>query len=86
MARPRKPAPGQPIAPSKTSHLFPARKTAAKGPITREAIAADLEAFHKSGGKIEVLGTTLALRNIGNDAQAPPAVAPPQPSPRKRRR
>ncbi len=90
MPRASKPKPGTTtppaFTPSKTSHLFATRKVAAKGPITRETIAADLEACHKSGGKIKVLGTTLALRNIGNDAQAPPAVAPPQPSPSKRRR
>ena len=82
MPRASKPKPGTTtppaFTPSKTSHLFATRKVAAKGPITRETIAADLEAFHQSGGKIEVLGTTRSLQHIGLPAEAEPApvVAP----------
>ncbi len=38
------------------------RKQAASTAINSASIAADLAAFRKSGGKIEVLGNTLALK------------------------
>ena len=88
MPRASKPKPGTTtppaFTPSKTSHLFATRKVAAKGPITRETIAADLEAFHQSGGKIEVLGHTRALRRFGPDADATPTDPPPMPAKRRR--
>ena len=88
MPRASKPKPGTTtppaFTPSKTSHLFATRKVAAKGPITRETIAADLEAFHQSGGKIEVLGHTPALRRFGPDADATPTDPPPMPAKRRR--
>lgn len=74
MARPRKPAPGQPIAPSKTSHLFGSRKPAERAAsVTSESISADLDAFRETGGKIEILGITRTLNRIGIQAgDAPP--------------
>ena len=88
MPRASKPKPGTTtppaFTPSKTSHLFATRKVAAKGPITRETIAADLEAFLQSGGKIEVLGHTRALRRFGPDADATPTDPPPMPAKRRR--
>lgn len=81
MPRPKKtpaaPAPPmtQPIAPSKTSHLFAPRKSNDRAAITHERLAADMDAFLKGGGKIEVLGVTRALLRIGNDADAPPPAA-----------
>jgi hypothetical protein len=81
MPRPKKPtpapaAPSTPtdVPPSKTSHLFaqrptPAGKTTA---LTHERLAADLEAFHRAGGKIEVLGITRVPSASEKDA-APPA-------------
>ena len=36
--------------------------------ITSESIAADLAAFRKQGGRIEVLGNTRSLKKIGSDA------------------
>lgn len=56
------------IPPSKTSHLFSTRKANDRTPMTHEAIAADIEAFRKAGGTIEVLGITRALHRIGPDA------------------
>ena len=87
MPRPKKsPATAAPAAvpPSKTSHLFGARKAGDRSVMTHEALAADLEAFRKSGGKIEVLGTTQALRRIGQDA-APPTAAATDAPPKRRR-
>ena len=44
-----------------------------------ERIAADLDAFHKAGGKIEVLGVTRSLKKIdGDDGSPPPAPAKPR--------
>lgn len=40
------------------------RKPASSG-MSHERLAADLEAFRKSGGKIEVLGNTSTLKKIG---------------------
>ena len=77
-----------PMAPTKTSHLFGGKKSDGRSAITHERLAADMEAFRKAGGKIEVLGVTQALRRIdpiGNAAQ--PAAAPTAaPAPAKRRR
>ena len=47
--------------------------------MTHERIAADLEAFRKAGGKIEVLGVTRALKKIDGDAGDPPHPAPAKP-------
>lgn len=47
--------------------------------MTHERIAADLDAFHKAGGKIEVLGVTRSLKKIdGDDGSPPPAPAKPR--------
>ena len=58
MPSPKKPHPAgaapPAIAPSKTSHLFAPRKANDRTPVTREAIEADMEAFRRAGGKIEV--------------------------------
>ena len=55
------------VPPSKTSHLFASRPTGKNTAITRERIAADIEAFRKAGGKIEVLGVTRTLTKIDGD-------------------
>lgn len=85
MPRPKKPtppaapAPEAPVVPpSKTSHLFPARKQGDRTAVTHERLAADLEAFRKAGGKIEVLGVTRVLTKIDGDAGDPPAPAKPR--------
>ena len=86
MPRPKKPvpapaAPASPtpsVPPSKTSHLFSPRKPAERNAITHERIAADLEAFYKSGGEIEVLGVTRSLKKIDGDDTSPPAPAKPR--------
>lgn len=68
------------IPPSKTSHLFATRKASDRTPMTHEAIAADIEAFRKAGGTIEVLGITRALHRIGPDAiEATPTDDKPNP-------
>ena len=73
------------VPPSKTSHLFSARKAGDRAPLTHETIAEDIKAFRKAGGRIEVLGTTRALRRIGNDADAPVISEPATPTPARRR-
>lgn len=78
------PAPAPPamtpaVPPSKTSHLFSSRKPADRNAITHERIAADLEAFRKAGGKIEVLGVTRSLKKIDPEADATPQPAPAKP-------
>jgi hypothetical protein len=83
MPRPKKPVPApappaSPVPPSKTSHLFSPRKPAERNAITHERIAADLEAFYKSGGEIEVLGITRSLKKIDGDDTTPPAPAKPR--------
>ena len=45
--------------------------------MTHERIAADLDAFHKAGGRIEVLGTTRVLTKIDQPGPAP-AASPPR--------
>jgi hypothetical protein len=64
-------------AASKASHLFASRPAGKNAAITRERIAADLEAFRKAGGQIEVLGVTRSLTRI--DGGATPASAPAKP-------
>ncbi|KAF1015981.1 MAG: hypothetical protein GAK31_01465 [Stenotrophomonas maltophilia] len=41
------------------------RKGASSAVISSSSIAADVAAFRKAGGKIEVLGTTWALKKAG---------------------
>jgi hypothetical protein len=73
------PPQGAGTPPSNTSHLFSARKPAERNSITHERLAADLEAFRKAGGKIEVLGVTRALKKIDGEAGDPPHPAPAKP-------
>lgn len=42
------------------------------GAVTSERIAADLTAFRKAGGRIEVLGNTRSLTKIDPDGTNPP--------------
>ena len=51
------------------------RKTNAASMLTSERIAADLAAFRKSGGKIEVLGNTKVFQSMGPMAAASKAKA-----------
>lgn len=44
--------------------------------LTSERIAQDLGAFQSSGGRIEVLGNTRALKKIGNTADTPAESSP----------
>lgn len=83
MPRPKKPdpapaAPAPSVPPSKTSHLFSPRKPTERNSITHERIAADLEAFYKAGGEIEVLGVTRSLKKIDGGDTTPPAPAKPR--------
>ena len=86
MPSPKKPAPAPtpaaPPAPPKTGHAFSSRKPPDRNGLTHERLAADLEAFHRAGGRIEVLGITRALRRIGTDAEiaAPADTAESKPS------
>ena len=85
--KPKPPAATTPIVPpSKTSHLFSPRKANERSPLTHERIAADIDAFRKAGGKIEVLGVTRTLLRVSPEA-AEPASSPAKalPSPTRRR-
>ena len=72
------------VPPSKTSHLFSSRKSNDRSPVTHEGLAADLEAFRKAGGKIEVLGVTRTLLRI-EPGDTQPAPAAPAASTSRRR-
>ena len=76
-----KPATKREIPPSKTSHLFGGSKKGGDrgASLTSERIEADLKAFRKAGGRIEVLGVTRALTRIDGDGATPtPAAATPR--------
>jgi hypothetical protein len=44
---------------------LPQGKQGSNSAVSSQSIAADLAAFRKGGGKIEVLGNTLALKKAG---------------------
>lgn len=54
----------QPAA-SRTRRRSTGRKSDRDAALTSERIAADLAAFRKSGGKIEVLGNTKVFQSVG---------------------
>ncbi len=47
-----------------TDDAFRKPKEERRSALTHEKIAADLEAFQRAGGKIEVLGNTYTLKSI----------------------
>jgi hypothetical protein len=73
------------VPPSKTSHLFSARKPNQRAPVTHERVAEDIEAFRKVGGKIEVLGVTRSLLRVGIEPGDPAPAMPAKPAPTRRR-
>jgi hypothetical protein len=81
MTRPK----NDPPAPSKTTHLFGPRKAKERTDVTHESLSADIAAFRKAGGRIEVLGVTRSLLRIGLEGDEPPPV-PANPSPTRSRR
>ncbi|KAF1685883.1 hypothetical protein B1992_10440 [Pseudoxanthomonas broegbernensis] len=80
-----KPTPPSPAVASKTNRAFAPRKSKDSSTLTHERIAADLDAFRKSGGKIEVLGVTQALKKIVPNDEASPPPRPANASPSKSR-
>lgn len=85
MPRPKhaKPKLDAPAAdPAKAERVLP-RKTKVHPTLTHERIAADMAAFSKAGGKIEVLGVTRTLTKAhAGDAtpgSGPATTAPPDP-------
>lgn len=72
------PAPGK-AAPPARLRMSGARKEKAPPALTHERLAADMDAFRKAGGKIEVLGVTRMLTRLDGDAPAAPAPAPAAP-------
>ena len=52
--------------------------TKATGTLTSERISDDLDAFHKAGGQIEVLGNTRVLTRIDEAATATAAATAPK--------
>jgi hypothetical protein len=73
------------VPPSKTSHLFSARKPNQRAPVTHVRVAEDIEAFRKVGGKIEVLGVTRSLLRVGIEPGDPAPAMPAKPAPTRRR-
>ena len=67
------------IPPSKTSHLFSSRKVDGRSAATHEGVAADIEAFRKAGGRIEILGVTRTLLRVGVEPGDPPPAPPARP-------
>jgi hypothetical protein len=80
-----RPAASASVPPSKTSHLFSARKPNERSPLTHERVAADIEAFRKGGGKIEVLGVTRTLLRVGVEPGDSAPAMPAKPGPARRR-
>jgi len=70
---------------SKAGNVFGSRKGDDRAPPTHERIAADLEAFRKSGGKIEILGVTRSLLRVGVEPGDPAPPVPAKPSTTRRR-
>jgi hypothetical protein len=54
-----------PIAKAQTTHVFARSKEERRSGLTHEQIEDHLAAFARSGGKIEVLGTTFTFKSIG---------------------
>ena len=76
-----------PPAASKTAHLFAPRKAAKERTgVTHESLSADVAAFRKAGGRIEVLGVTRSLLRIGRDGEEPLPPVPANPPPTRSRR
>ena len=72
----------RPVRATSTPAVKASRSAPAKGQgasLTHERIAADLDAFRKSGGRIEVLGVTRTLQRIDpgvDPSPSRPAAAP----------
>lgn len=62
--------------PAPTRYVAKRKESDSGRRMTHERIAADLAAFHKAGGRIEVLGTTRVLTKIDQPGPAPAAAAP----------
>ena len=81
MARPKTPAATPTsLSTAKPAGAPPPRKGQDTG-ITRESIAAGIEAFRKAGGKIQVLGVTRYPPQVPAKPKTPhkPKVKPPTP-------
>lgn len=57
--------------PAQTRYVAKRKESDSGRRMTHERIAADLDAFRKAGGRIEVLGTTRVLTKIDQPAPAP---------------
>jgi len=79
-----KPETRQP-APKRARTRTSSRKADAANAMTSDRIAADLAAFRKSGGKIEVLGNTKVFQSMGPMASASKAKATATKAPVKKR-
>ena len=75
-----------PPASSKTGHLFSPRKAKDRSDVTHESLSADVAAFRKAGGRIEVLGVTRSLLRIGREGDETLPPVPANPSPTRSRR
>jgi hypothetical protein len=70
--------PAAPLGKSATTHLFARTKEERRSALTHEQIENDLAAFARSGGEIEVLGTTFTFKSIGaNKPSASPKPTTP---------
>ena len=76
MSRPRKQIPNAATSPKghrEVSRMFARHPGSSdRVPLTHETLAADLVAFHRDGGTIEMLGTTHSRGKPGQDGKPVP--------------
>ncbi|WP_235974272.1 hypothetical protein [Luteimonas deserti] len=77
----------KPAAPQKAPLPTAERKSKQAPTLSHDRIAADIAAFRKAGGKVEVLGNTPIQRRVtpASGAAVTPAVAAPAAATRARR-
>ena len=68
------------------SRVFARRSSGERGALTSDSIAADIEAFRRAGGAIEIMGTTNTLLKIGQVSAATSSPANTDKRPAKARR
>lgn len=72
-------------APRGPSRVFARRPSGERGALTHDTLAADLATFHRAGGTIEGLGTTMTRRRIDLAGTADSPAPRPPPTGKSRR-